>query len=156
MTREEFDSTLESNRHRLAQMYGDDIAHEAITSALVAGELRFDSPEKLRNYLFFSAKKDVMCQRDKDDRRRKLENIAYRISGKVTKPDRDAIVDVEKATRKLDPQMKQACIAYLLDQANISGAADYLDMSIPESTRRRKVAIAVERLLKGKLRSYAK
>ncbi len=29
-------------------------------------------------------------------------------------------------------------------------------MSIPESTRRRKVAIAVERLLKGKLRSYAK
>ena len=156
MTREEFDSTLESNRHRLAQMYGDDIAHEAITSALVAGELRFDSPEKLRNYLFFSAKKDVMCQRDKDDRRRKLENTAYRISGKVTKPDRDAIVDVEKATSKLDPQMKQACTAYLLDQANISGAADYLDMSISESTRRRKVAIQVDKLLRGKLKVYTK
>ncbi len=132
MTREDFDSTLESNRHRLAKMYGDDIAHEAIVSALNAGELRFDDAEKLRNYLFFSAKKDVMCQRDKDDRRRKLENTAYRISGKVTKPDRDAIVDVEKATRKLDPKMKQACTAYLLDQANVSDAADYLDMSIPE------------------------
>ena len=156
MTREEFDSTLESNRQRLASLYGDDIAHEAIMSALVAGELRFDSPEKLRNYLFFSAKKDVMCQRDKDDRRHKLEWNTYKYSGKVTKPDRDAICDVEKATRKLEPGMRQACTAYLLDQANISSAAEYLDQSIPESTRRRRVALQVERLLKGKLKAYAK
>jgi hypothetical protein len=155
MTRKQFNAALvklNSGKRLIAYMSGEEHLHIAILQAISKGPRAFKSPEKLRNYVSMRAKGSKRDERDNLTNRANLMSLHWwALQPHIEYADTTARLDVEKHTRYLEPDLRDAVRAYLLEEADIETAATYLKNPVRAAER---ILAVVKRLLDGPLNAY--
>ena len=154
MTQPDFEIALEHVRDKVASNYGDDACHSALISALKRGCAAFESEERLLHYVTSSARGDQRSEYAKVKRRSEVLRSYRSTLVRTIKPEREAEIDVQTTTAHLAEPFRAAVRAYLLEEATITQAANYLALTVPATTRRRWILQEVTRLLNGPLKAY--
>ena len=155
MTGDQFTQAIKTVYNKVKKKYGGDAASRASVAVIEKGHDAFDSPEKLYSYFFTCAHgyRDKEYKREWRERRKK-----YTIPFKTSQWDNhsDLEIDLDRAIRGYERDIQDGLRSYFLEGYSLNEASQCLGGDLSRSSKRSILRQAINSLLEGDLRDYAR